>query len=37
MKEITIYLCEYLAEMGYRAVISDGEVVEFVKQRGQND
>lgn len=36
MEEITIQLCIYLAEMGYRAVISNGEVVEFVKQRGQD-
>ena len=31
MKEITVCLCEYLANMGYRAVISNGEVIGFFK------
>lgn len=34
IKDITVQLCEYMAEMGFHVVISDGEVVEFVKQRG---
>ena len=32
IKEITVQLCEYMAEMGYHAVISDGKVVEFIKE-----
>lgn len=32
MNEITIQMCECMAYMGYHAVISDGQVVEFVKE-----
>lgn len=34
MKEITVWLCEYLADMGFHAVISNGEVIGFLKTEG---
>lgn len=37
MKEVTVWLCEYLADMDYHAVISNGEVVLFVKERSQDE
>ena len=32
MQEIAIQLCEYMADLGWHAVISDGEIVEFVEE-----
>lgn len=37
MKQIPIWLCKYMAEMGYFTIISNGEVFGFQKMKdGEN-